>query len=182
MIIEAKRAIADWLGHGTYGLAAVLATLDYDGADTAPAGTWQIADDTRGTVASDNAAIHRFPEESATAFPAVHVTAEDVVTADGQSATYTHDGDIPVILLIAIRAASPSAAIRDLDYTMRALLIVLDTLFDPSVAAAVTAIRRNGVQLQAIQSISSLRSQENLEHNVATAQVRVAIRCRDTLA
>lgn len=182
MILETKRAIADWLGHATYGIAAVLATLSYDGTDVAPVGTWQIADDTRGTAASDNAAIHRFEAESATAFPAIHVTADDVSSADGQAATYTHDGDVPVTLLVAVRSASPSAAIRDLDYAMRALLIVLETLFDPAIPAAVTASVRNGVQLKYIQSLNSLRFLEQLEHNVATAQMRAVIACRDTLA
>ncbi len=179
MILEAKRAVSDWLSVATYGLAAVLATFSYDGSDVAPAGPWQIADDTRGTVASDNAAIHRLPEDVDFA---VHVTAEDLLSADGQAATYTHDADVPVILTVIVRNASPSAALRDLDYTLRALLKVLETLFDPNIPAALAAVSRNNVQLQHIQSITSVRAQEELKSNVATAQLRVAIRCRDLIA
>lgn len=179
MILEAKRAVAEWLQHPTYGLAAVLATLATDGSDTSPSTNWTIADDTRGTTASDLAALNQVNDDVPRS---CYVRSDDTQTMEGQAATYTHDGDIPIVLSFGVRAASPSAAIRDLDYTLRAALIVLDSLFNPTITDAVAAIQRNGVQLVAITSLQAVRTQEQLESNLATAHLRAVLSCRDTIA
>ena len=172
MILDTVRAVADWLSDGTYGINAALAALDLDGADTAPAGTYAIIDETR----DDDATIGRDGTR-----PFVRVAAGEVRSLDGQAATYTHDADVPLELLICRATTSPAATVRDLYYTVRATCQVLERLFGTS-AAAVAARTRNQVQLSHIENLSTAQVRVELGDTPATAAVMVTIRVRDLIA
>lgn len=173
MILEVVRAVADWLEHGTYGVQAKLAALTVDVGDSTPSGTLAVIDETR----DDDAAIDRPPVA-----PFLKVVAGEVRGFDGQSATYTHDAEIPLELTIQRKGTSPAALVRDLYYTTRATLQCVEALFDPSIPAAVTACSRNGVQLQFITALSAARVAPALDDATGSAAVYLAVRCRDTLA
>ena len=174
MILESVRAFADWLAHPTHGVQAALGTLVLDGTDVVPSGTLTISDETR----SDVAATERPGVEP----PYIRVQAGDVRGFEGQSATYTHDADVPLEILVVRQATSPAAATRDCYYTTRAVLRVIEQLFNPNLPAAVAAIARNGVQLQAIQTLSAGRIDVPITDNTITAAVFCTLRVRDTLA
>jgi len=173
MMLDVVRAVADWLEHGTYGVQAKLAALDFDGTDTAPTGTLTVYDETR----DDDIAIDRPPDP-----PFLKVVAGEVRSLDGEAAMYTHTADIPIEITIERSATSPSALVRDLYYTTRAVLHSLEALFAPSIPDAVSACTRNGVQLQTYANLSVARVAPTLDDNRGSAAVYLIVRCRDTLA
>lgn len=170
MILEATRAVTDWLDDATYGLQARLTALDFDGSDTAPSGTLTIADETRDA----QAALGRFP-----ALPACTVSAQPVESLDGQAATYTHDADIPLLIRLARKDSAVEDATRDLYYTLRAAMATLEALFDDRVVDHSARRIRNGVQLQHIVAMGGARTREELQDTDVTAAIAVTIRCRD---
>jgi hypothetical protein len=165
MILEAVRVVADVLGDPTTGVAARLALLTYDGADTAPTAP-AVIDETR----HDDAAITRD-----TSTPLLVVTAGEVRSLIGQAAQYIHEADVPIDISLVRTATSPAAVVRDLYYTLRAVLVCLDN----GLAASVL---RNNVQVYVISDISAAQARASLEHNTATAAVRCTVRCRDLIA
>lgn len=173
MILDVVRAVADWCEDATYGVDATLAALDFDGSDTAPSGALTVIDETR----DDDAAIDRPPTA-----PFLKVVAGELRSLDGQAATYTHDADVPLEITIQRTSTSPAALVRDLYYTQRALFQVLESLFDPSIAAAATACTRNGVQLQVITQLAAARVAPQLDDTTGTVAVYLTVRARDTLA
>jgi hypothetical protein len=173
MILETVRAVADWLEDATYGVAARLASLTYDGTDAAPSGTWTVTDETR----DNDAAIDR-----PTAGHVLKVVAGEVRSLAGEAATYLHTAQVPLEITVQRTATSPAALVRDLYYTQRAVLACVESLFDPSIAAAVTACSRNGVQLQVITALSVARVAPALDDNLGTGAVYVTVQVRDTLA
>lgn len=173
MILEVVRAVADWLDDPTHGVAARLAALALDAGDTAPTGTLTVYDETR----DDDAAIDRPP-----AAPFLKVVAGELRSLDGQAATYTHEGDVPLELTVQRALTSPAALVRDLYYTQRAMLQCVEALFDPTIPAAVAACSRNGVQLQVITTLSAARVAPSLDDATGSAAVYLTVRCRDTLA
>lgn len=170
MRLETVRAVADWLGDGTYGLAAKLAALSFDGSDTAPSGTWNIVDETR----SDDAATDRPPTA-----PFVRVVAGDARSLNGEAAQYTHTAEIPLEITIQRSATSPSALVRDLYYCERALIQSVEALFGNS-AAAETARFRGDVQLQVITQMSLARSAPAIEDHLGSTALYVTVQARDT--
>ena len=172
MILDTVRAVADWLADGTYGVAAKLAALDYDGSDTAPSGTLSIIDETR----DDDAAL---PRVEAT-LPSIRVQCGEVRSLDGEAATYQHRADLPLDIVIACEATSPSATVRNLYYYTRATLQSVEALFSENIAAAVTARSRNGVQLQFYTSLSAARVRPELDDTTGTAAVLLTVRVQDT--
>ena len=173
MILETVCAVADWLGHATYGVDAQLAALTYDGSDTAPSGTHTVIDETR----TSDAAIDRPPTP-----PFLKVVAGEVRSLAGEAATYTHTGLIPLGITIERRQESPAALVRDLYYVQRAVLRCIERLFDPSITAAATACLRNNVQLQVIVTLSAARVAPTIEDNTGSAAVYVTVQSRDITA
>jgi len=173
MILETVRAIADWLGHGTYGVSARLAALTYDGSDAAPGGTLTVVDETR----HNDAAVDR-----PAAGPVLKVVAGEVRSLAGESAQYTHTAQVPIEITIQRSATAPRDLVRDLYYTQRAVLACVERLFDPSIAAAAAACMRNGVQLQVITALSAARVAPTIDDNIGSAAVYLTVQVRDTLA
>lgn len=173
MILDCLRAVTDWLGNATHGVDAKLTALDFDGADTKPSGTLAIADETRNAFA----AVGQYPADWS-----IVVAAQPVSSLDGQSATYTHDADVPLLIRLQRKDSNAAAATRDLLYTLRAAMQTLERLFDPTIAAAESARLRNQVQLQVIVSLGQALTREQLEDNKVTAAIAVTIRCRDLIA
>ena len=173
MIVESVRGVADWLAHSTHGVDAALATFPYDVGDAAPSNALAVYDETRREEAALGTSV---------AGDHIRVQAGDIGSLDGQAATYTHDADIPLEILIARRKTDADDAVRDCYYTLRAVLKVIEQLFNPTIAAAVSACSRNGVQLQAIQTLSAGRSETPLSDTHVTMAVLCTLRVRDTLA
>lgn len=175
MILEAVRVLADWCAHPIHGVQAALGTLDYDAGDDVPEGVLTVIDETR-----DDAAASERPPTSG--YPYLRVQSGDVRSLEGQAATYTHDAEIPLELLIAYQRTSNAEATRDCYYATRAVLQVVERLFDDTIPDAVTARDRNQVQIQFIVSLAAGRPDAPIEDNVVSAAVLVTLRCRDIIA
>jgi hypothetical protein len=173
-MLDVLRMVTDWLGNATYGVDAKLTALDYDGSDVKPTGTLTIGDETR----SAQVGAGNYPSETF----GLMVQVQPMDTLDGQSATYTHDYDVPLLLRLCRQDSNPANATRDLLYTLRATVQCIETLFDPNISAAVTARTRNGVQAYSIVSMGQALIREQREDNKVTAAIAVTIRARDTLA
>ena len=173
-MLDVLRMVTDWLGNASHGVDAKLTALDFDGSDTKPTGSLTIGDETRNA----SVAVGKYP--STTFGLAVQVQPMD--TLDGQSATYTHDYDVPLLLRLNRQSSDAAAATRDLLYTLRATVQSLEALFNDTIAAAVSARTRNGVQAQHIVSMGQALTREQREDNVVTAAIAITIRARDTLA
>lgn len=172
-MLDVLRMVTDWLGDGTHGVAAKLAALDFDGSDTAPTGTLVIGDETRNA----KAALSQYPGDFSIA-----VQLQPVETLDGQSATYTHDYDVPLLLRLSRKDSNAANATRDLLYCLRATVQSIEALFNDTIAAAVSARTRNGVHAGVIVSMGQALTREQREDNLVTAALQVTIRARDTLA
>jgi len=170
VILEAVRIVADWLEDGTYGVAAKLAALDFDGSDTAPAGTIAVEDETR----SDEAAMNRD-----TARPFIRVAAADVRELGQDGALQVHDGDVAVEITIVREADSPAAVVRDLYAPTRAVTQSLAALFDDRSAAAMTARVRGGVPWHGYTTLAAAQVRPELTDTTGTASVYLTARCRD---
>lgn len=173
-MLDVLRMVTDWLGDGTHGIAAKLAALDYDGSDTAVSGTLTIGDETRNA----KAAVGSYPSET---FGCL-VQLQPVERFEGEAATHTHDYDVPLLVRFCRTNVDAAAATRDLLYTLRATLQSLDALFTESIAAAVTARTRNGVQAYALLSVGGALTREERADDKVTAAISLTIRARDTLA
>lgn len=173
MILEAVRAVADWLEDGTHGVAAKLAALDYDGSDTAPTGTLSIIDETRDA----DAALPRLEE----ALPSIRVQAGDLRSLVGESSSYRHNADVPIDILIAYERTNPSQAVRDCYYVTRAVVQSVEAMFNETIPAAVSARTRNGVFLQVIVAMAAARIRPEPSDTTVTAAVSVTVRVFDTL-
>jgi hypothetical protein len=172
VILETVRAVADWFADPVHGVDAALAALPYEAGESAPSQPLSIYDETRREEAALGTAL---------AVDHIRIQAGAIQSLDGQSATYTHDADIPLEFLIARRKTDADDALRDGYYTVRAVLQVIERLFDGS-AASSTATARNGVQLQVILSLSAGRSESPLGDTHVTMAVLCTLRVRDTLA
>lgn len=172
MILDVVRAVTDWLGDGTHGVAAKLAALDFDGTDTAPTGTLVILDETR----DDDAALPRLTD----GVFSIRVQAGEVRSLDGEAATYQHVADIPLELVIERQATSPAAAVRDCYYVVRAVLQTLEALFNDTIAASLAARQRNQVRLQVYTQLSAARVRQELHDTTCTAAVLFTVRAQDT--
>jgi hypothetical protein len=173
-MLDVLRATTDWLGNATYGVDAKLTALVFDGSDVKPPGTGVIGDETRNAKAGAG----EYPSD---AFGLL-VQVQPMETLDGQSATYTHDYDVPLLLRLCRTSSDAAAATRDLLYTLRATVQSVEALFNESIAVAVTARTRNGVHLSHIVSLGQALTREQREDNKVTAAITVTIRARDTLA
>lgn len=172
-MLDVLRMVTDWLGDGAHGIDAKLTALDYDGSDVKPTGTLTIGDESRNA----KVAVGSYPSITF----GLMVQLQPMQTLDGQSATYTHDYDVPLLLRLNRQSSDAAAATRDLLYTLRATVQSIEALFGMS-AAAVTARTRNGVQASHIVSMGQALTREQREDNVVTAAIEVTIRARDTLA
>jgi hypothetical protein len=172
-MLDVLRATTDWLGDATHGVDAKLTALDFDGTDFKPTGTLAVGDETRNAKAANG----QYPGDFG-----LMVQVQPMDTLDGQSATYTHDYDVPLLLRLCRVDADAAAATRDLMYTLRATVQSVEALFNDTIAASVTARTRNGVQLQHIVSMGQALTREQREDNTVTAAIAVTIRARDTLA
>lgn len=173
-MLDVLRMVTDWLGHATYGVDAKLTALDYDGSDVKPTSTIVIGDETR----NEKVGAGMYPSETF----GLMVQVQPMDTLDGQSATYTHDYDVPLLLRLCRQDSNPAAATRDLLYTLRATVQSVEALFNESISAAVTARTRNGVNASVIVSMGQALTREQREDNKVTAAIAVTIRARDTLA
>ena len=173
-MLDVLRMVTDWFGDATHGIAAKLAALDFDGSDVAPTGTLVIGDETRNA----KAAVGNYPAD---AFGCL-VQLQPVESFTGQSATYTHDYRVPVLVRFCRTDVDAAAATRDLLYTLRAAIYSIDALFDAGIAAAVTARTRNQVQAYVLEDISGALTREQREDNKVTAALTFTITARDLLA
>jgi hypothetical protein len=173
-MLDVLRATTDWLGNATHGVDAKLTALDYDESDIKPTGTLTIGDETRNAKAGAG----EYPSDTF----GILVQVQQIETLDGQSATYTHEYDVPLLIRICRTDDNAAAATRDLLYTLRATVQTVEALFNESIAAAVTARTRNGVHLMFIVSMGQALTREQREDNKVTAAIAVTIRARDTLA
>jgi hypothetical protein len=173
VILESIRAVADWLAHPTYGVQAAFAALQYDAGDTAPNGVVAVYDETRREEAAT---------ERPMTVPYLRVQCGEVRSLEGQAATYTHDADIPIEILIVRSKTDADDATRDAYMTTRAVLRVIEQLFNPQIPDAVTAVWRNGVQLESILTLACGRVDTPLSDTNVTMAVLCTLRVRDTLA
>ena len=173
-MLDVLRMVTDWFGVATYGIDGRLTALDYDGSDTKPSGTLTIGDETRNAKAGAG----QYPSET---FGCL-VQLQPVELFTGQSATHTHDYNVPLLVRFIRANSDAAAATRDLLYTVRATLQSIDALFDDSIAAAVTARTRNQVQAYALESVSGALTREQRDDNKVTAAVSLTSRARDLLA
>lgn len=172
-MLDVLRATTDWLGNATYGVDAKLTALDYDAGDSKPTGTLVIGDETRNAKVGQG----QYPGDFG-----LMLQLQPLSSLDGQSATYTHDYDVPLLLRLCRLDSDAAAATRDCLYFLRATVQSVEALFNPSIAAAVSACTRNGVHLSHIVSIGGALTREQREDNKVTAAIEVTIRARDTLA
>lgn len=173
MMLDVLRMVTDWLGHATYGVAAQLSALDYDGSDTTPVGTLQIVDESR----DEGAAIGQYPSAWS-----LIVALQPVDQLVGQSAQYTHEADVPVLIRVKREDSNPAHAIRDLLYTLRATTRSIEALFTDSNATGVAARTRNQVQALFYTALGQALTREQRDDHTVTAAIAVTIRARDLLS
>jgi hypothetical protein len=172
-MLDVLRMVTDWLGNATYGVDAKLTALDYDGSDVKPTGTLTIGDETRNALV----AVGDYPGAFGIA---VHVQPMD--TLDGQSSTYTHDYDVPLLLRLCRTSSDAAAATRDLLYTLRATVQSIEALFNDTSTGAVAARTRNQVQASVIVSMGRALTRDQKQDNQVTGAIEVTIRARDLIA
>jgi hypothetical protein len=173
-MLTVLRMVTDWLGDATHGVNAKLTALDFDGADVKPTGTLVIGDETR----NERAGAGQYPADDF----AIMVQLQPVETLDGQSATYTHDYDVPLLVRVVRKDSDASAATRDLLYTLRATVQSIEALFNETIPAAVAARQRNSVFASVIMTMGQALTREQREDNQVTAAIAVTIRARDLIA
>ncbi|WP_291990448.1 hypothetical protein, partial [Luteitalea sp.] len=113
MLIDVLRLTTAWFQHGTHGINAQLAALDYDGSDTAPANIVTFADE----VTQDEAARGQIPAT----VPALVTTVESLTMVNNQTATEVGDGTIVLNVRIAVSDPDAWEAKRNGAYYLRAL-------------------------------------------------------------
>jgi hypothetical protein len=173
-MLDVLRATTDWLGNATHGVDAKLTALDYDESDIKPTGTLTIGDETRNAKAGAG----EYPSDTFSCL----VQLQPIESLVGQSATHTHDYDVPLLIRLLRADVDAAAATRDLLYTLRATMQSIDALFNESIAAAVAARTRNQVQAYALMSLSGALTREQRDDNKVTAAIQATIRARDLLA
>lgn len=172
-MLDVCRMVTDWMGNATHGVDAKLTALDFDGSDVKPTGTLVIGDETRNA----KVALGQYPGDFG-----LMVQVQPMETLDGQSSTYTHDYDVPLLLRLCRTDSNAANATRDLLYCLRATVQSVEALFNETIAAAVTARTRNQVHAYSIVSMGRALTREQREDNVVTAAIAVTIRARDLIA
>ena len=112
MILEVLRQVTDWLNDPTNGVAAQLALIPLDGADTAPAvGT--IADETR-----NNSVAQQYLPST----PGIAVNIQEIPLLDPEVATVERDGEAKVLIRVGVPNVDTDNATRDTSYILRAIV------------------------------------------------------------
>lgn len=110
MILEVVRALAEWLNDGTNGLGAKLASLDFDGSDTAPTvGT--IADETQNDLVGQG----HFPT-----IPGVAIQLQEIADIEPEVTMAYRDAKATVLIRVGRSSADTRNAKRDTSYILRA--------------------------------------------------------------
>lgn len=124
MIVEGLRLVAAWLGHETHGVAAQLATMTFDGSDSAPAAP-TIVEETTNDLAAMGRAAEASPNGAGGVLGVVALPLEDA-----SGAVTTPGRDLTLRLMVQYANASPNLADarRDGYYTLRAVLLSLRAL------------------------------------------------------
>lgn len=131
MIVEGVRLIADWLADQTYGVAAQLAAMTFDGSDQAPE-VPAITDETR------NDAVAEGRTADAANGPALGVVALPLEDASNTVAQPARDLTLRVAVMYASKEPNTADARRDSYYVLRAVLLSLRALALQSDSAART--------------------------------------------
>lgn len=143
-MVELPRMVADWLSGtqldvlgASQSVATHLAAMTYDGADTAPALTGGVVDETRDAKAARN--------EPPATLPALVVTLTDLRMEPSAMVSACQVGTAQVFLWYAAETASSAAGLRDALYVMRAVRRSLTRFHDASEANA--ARKRNNLAI-----------------------------------
>lgn len=150
MRIETLRIVGDWLARDDYGVNAYLTQVPRDAGDPVPP---QIASWQGEQLAVFDATRHVWVAErqDAPAVPSLYVIGEDVISLTGEASP---DGQVrrtvtPIIVTVRYLTARSDtvAALRDGEYTLRAVVRSLKELF---LNANDAARIRNGACLTAM--------------------------------
>lgn len=152
-MLEVIRIVADWLGHPTYGVNALLPQVGLDPGDTAPPAVVAILDETRdGRTAVD---LPPDPETAADQYPALLIRAlrpTDVAPSQVQLVAL---GDCSLLIQYAGLATDSQVGATAMYRTLyRAVPKSLAYLLQTSAGEA--ARRRHDVQITGLEAITHL--------------------------
>lgn len=170
MILEVAKCLTAWLGHGTYGVNALLAsTVPREAGDALPV-IATITDE----FTNARAAGSRLP----VALPALSVDIYEATTVEGQVVRDQGEGTVVARVRYGTTKSDLTLAKREGSYVLRALGMSLRLLMKVENEAART---RNGVRFRpAANGRLELRPYyEELEDRVVTAVALIAVDCRD---
>lgn len=173
MILDTIRAWTDWLGHGTYGVNALLAGVERDGTDAAPPSIQLIVDETRNPAA----ARRQIPDT----VPCLIVRLAAPATMDdsvGPNSPHRY-GDIPVMTLYAAEHQDSDDGTQNAAYTLRAVERVLAKFLDHTIAAANTARLRNNITILHATALQQLTMFEPIEDRDILGALAITFRVMD---
>jgi hypothetical protein len=134
-MVEVNRMVADWLagttldsGGASQSVATHLASMTFDGSDTAPALTGGVIDETR----DGSAARHDEP----TTKPALEVSVQEWEVETATMVTTEQRGTCRVLIRYLADDTTSQHAVRDAYYVMRAVRRSLERLHLPAEANA----------------------------------------------
>lgn len=138
MMLEVSRCLVDWLGHGTYGVVALLAgsSVPRDGADPLPV-VASIVDE----FTDARAALGRLPKT----LPALVVDVAAVSVVEGQVVSDRGEGQVVARIRYGVQGADLAPAKAAGSYVMRAVVQSLRVL---NRQANESARQRNGIHFR----------------------------------
>lgn len=168
MFVDPVRMVADWLDDPTNGVNAMLAALDLDGSDPAPANVTLF-----DSTTSMEVAFGRLPATR----PCVAVSLYNVQSIDPRPVQGDARDYKPSILIrFGDTEDQTEVGLRNRDYTLRAILQSLDRFHrDENVAAR----QRNQIQLLAAEDTQMLAAFSPIENGELTACFLVRYWARD---
>lgn len=129
-MLEVLATLQAALGHGSYGVNALLPTVPLIGGHAAPPSVAQIiTDDADATLA--------FGDKAET-WPALVLLDEDNGTWEGEVATHVRDGEVQVTVLYVARDPRAALTYRNSSYTRRAVMLSVRQWLDNTSYAART--------------------------------------------
>jgi hypothetical protein len=169
MILEPIRITADWLGHATYGVNAKLTALAaiLDTPEEVPQ-VRLIADSTR-----DDAVLS---ERDPIKLPAIYVTSDGPVTAEGEVGTVNRDAKVAVAVRVILAKGETAKAVAQTHHLLRAVVLSLRELMrNDNVASRLM----NDIQILSAAELTFGRINEAVGAATATGAVTAVYDVRD---
>ena len=170
MILETLRAVTDWLGDATYGVNAKIAALNLDAGDSVPPDVQTIADETRnGQVARQQIPANK---------PALMISLYEDATLVPEVMQSTRDGEVVVLIRLAVENIETDDGARDSFYIMRAVEQSLREFHRNDYAA--TNRTRNGILIGPCVDMRQTTVYEPTEDGTVTSALLLRYQCRET--